>query len=29
MHKLFEEFMRERRYLKGVSPRTQLWYQHA
>ena len=29
MHKLFEEFVRERRYLKGVSPRTQLWYQHS
>ena len=29
MHKWFEEFVRERRYLKGVSPRTQIWYQHA
>jgi hypothetical protein len=26
---LFEQFLRERRYLKNVSPKTQVWYQSA
>jgi hypothetical protein len=29
LNALFEQFLRERRYLKNVSPKTQVWYETA